>query len=839
VVVLRALLATWRDYDEKSAWYRTWFLPSVIADHVAAARSDVERELLTDLRAAMTERQWRALPENVARVAKDSAATIAKARTFQDSSLLAGVRRSMSGATPAPPPGATPAPPPEASVADAVLEWAREEHPEFRPTSEQAAVIGATHGHALVEARAGSGKTTTMIARAAHLIERRGVRPDEILMLAFNSAAAADLRRRAEEWLPAAAQPHIMTLDALAYRLVRPAERVLAEDADRRVEEIVRSLWHDPASQDEMRELVLSFVRADADGETGIRYWSLRGDALPTRAAQSIADALLRSGLGSDGRDFRFHRSSSVFELLDADGGSRLRIAITDPRRPFSADLRYDERTTAESGFEERLRRDLRAAGVPTAEMDDDRLWEAIRGSIGERLLRAITQIVMRARQRMWSGADLLREWRQRDGDESRRGAIELGARMLDLYAQALAEAHEEDFPGIVWRAAARVGEGFTDFSGGGRSGDVREITHIVIDEFQDFTPRFDALIQAVLGQAPRARVMAVGDDWQAINEFAGSSTEYFAEFTARFPGAIRLRMLGNQRSSADIVDVGNSIMAGRGRPAKAVAELTGRIRQFGMDGFEPTPEEERLGRPSTSAVLRLVKEHLGHGRTVAVLARTREVAERAVAGLARVVPPDAVARCDVGTIHSYKGREADAVILVGVAGWAFPHVHPTWQLGRVFGDSFASILTAERRLLYVGVSRPRRWLDVVTGREDDPSPLWESSSLLPAVRRTDWASVAPALGAPAVRRATVRVYNGMYDGRWLLSWDDFHESKNLLTADGGFRYEPSGGRAHWVARMDAAELKARDVLDHPWARFDGIRVEVEWPDRRRQVFTR
>ena len=64
--------------------------------------------------------------------------------------------------------------------------------------------------------------------------------------------------------------------------------------------------------------------------------------------------------------------------------------------------------------------------------MDDDRLWEAIRGSIGERLLRAITQIVMRARQRMWSGADLLREWRLRDGGESRRGGSELGARMIE-----------------------------------------------------------------------------------------------------------------------------------------------------------------------------------------------------------------------------------------------------------------------------------------------------------------------------------------------------------------------------------------------------------------------
>jgi hypothetical protein len=154
-----------------------------------------------------------------------------------------------------------------------------------------------------------------------------------------------------------------------------------------------------------------------------------------------------------------------------------------------------------------------------------------------------------------------------------------------------------------------------------------------------------------------------------------------------------------------------------------------------------------------------------------------------------------------------------------------------------VFGDTFASLLTAERRLLYVGASRPRRWLDVVTGRDDDPSPLWESAALLPAVRRTEWASVTPSVGGPAAQRATVRVYNGLYDGRWLLSWDDFHESKDLLTADSGFRYEPSGGRAHWVARMDAAELSGRGVLEHPRAQFDGIRVEVEWPDRRRQVF--
>lgn len=64
-------------------------------------------------------------------------------------------------------------------------------------TDEQ--VAAATHegGHLLIVAGAGTGKTTTLAARLAHLVEG-GVAPEEILLLTFSRRAAAELVARAE-----------------------------------------------------------------------------------------------------------------------------------------------------------------------------------------------------------------------------------------------------------------------------------------------------------------------------------------------------------------------------------------------------------------------------------------------------------------------------------------------------------------------------------------------------------------------------------------------------------------------------------------------------------------
>lgn len=67
-------------------------------------------------------------------------------------------------------------------------------------TAEQRAAAETTSRLAYVSAGPGSGKTTTLAARAAHLV-RSGVEPSEILILAFTRSAASEIRRRIDRAL--------------------------------------------------------------------------------------------------------------------------------------------------------------------------------------------------------------------------------------------------------------------------------------------------------------------------------------------------------------------------------------------------------------------------------------------------------------------------------------------------------------------------------------------------------------------------------------------------------------------------------------------------------------
>ena len=88
-------------------------------------------------------------------------------------------------------------------------------------TDEQLRVIRHDRGHSLVSAVAGSGKTTTMVARVRHLLES-GSAPNAILVLMFNRSAsrhfAASLHRELAG--TGLAPPQVRTFHALGLRLV-------------------------------------------------------------------------------------------------------------------------------------------------------------------------------------------------------------------------------------------------------------------------------------------------------------------------------------------------------------------------------------------------------------------------------------------------------------------------------------------------------------------------------------------------------------------------------------------------------------------------------------------
>lgn len=783
------------------------------------------------------------------------------------------------------------------AVADHVTSWCRRNltmpnGSAFIPDLEQAAAIGTVRRHALVGARAGSGKTTTMVARSVFLIKACKVDPETIMMLAFNVAAADEMRDRLEKLLPGTRVPHVMTFHALAHRIVHPAQNLLLDQSDsmralsRHVQDVVDDLIQSAATQGLVRDVMLAYFKRDwgriisrgdnlsatdqVDYRRHLQDESIKGDFVKSYGEKMIANILFSNGIAGDGRDEQSYYGyehgvrwngrdyKPDFSVYDQSGKRRIVIEyfgvrgdpdydeMAQDKREFWAGrdevfLEYVPRDVAQPGFEGRLLADLRAAGAPLRRLSDEEVWHRIKKRALDRFTDAATTIIGRARQRRWVGDDLRREWTTYGfEDEDLDRFIGLSAQLLDAYNASLASNGKEDFTGLMWRAVDEVLDGTTSFGRGGQvEGHLSNLRHLVIDEFQDFSLMFYELLQAILQSTPDCRVMAVGDDWQAINEFAGSTTHYFTAFEKYFANPARLALTTNRRSAPALVSLGNAVMSGRGAPARAGRTEVGVIREYKADAFDPSPiEAAAFGEydRQTPPLLRLIQNHRTMGRTVAVLTRRRRGIwnvkmngdEQSFADfgsygayLRQILDVEDPEELRFNSTHGFKGQEADAVILLDVTQRNYPLIHPTWTLFQVFGDTVQTLTEAERRLFYVGVSRAHVHLDVVTANRD-PSEFWGAARGSTRVIQGEWDSLSEVRLGSSDGRVEVRVYNS--------SVDDFDKSRDLLKRD-RFRYR-GGAATYWWRLIPEGEIDNNVLLEAPWAQQPGVRIEV-WRDAR------
>jgi superfamily I DNA/RNA helicase len=123
-----------------------------------------------------------------------------------------------------------------------------------RLTQDQRAAATAPSGPILCVAPAGSGKTTTLVARAAWLIDG-GTPPDAIRAISFNKRAAEELTER----LDAALEPLGVVVGSVAVRTFHALGREILRDA------------HVPVEPLADRDAILRRVRPDADAAERMR----------------------------------------------------------------------------------------------------------------------------------------------------------------------------------------------------------------------------------------------------------------------------------------------------------------------------------------------------------------------------------------------------------------------------------------------------------------------------------------------------------------------------------------------------------------------------------------
>jgi superfamily I DNA/RNA helicase len=243
-------------------------------------------------------------------------------------------------------------------------------------------------------------------------------------------------------------------------------------------------------------------------------------------------------------------------------------------------------------------------------------------------------------------------------------------------------------------------------------------LTHLLIDEFQDISPLIVQWLQAVhraIGKRGGSMsLMAIGDDWQSIYGWRGSSPELFIDFDRHFPSRGKggksavLLMETNYRSIEPVIHDAEKLLEDVVFKKQKTCRAH-RSMQPGDHGVRVTTGfDAATGLPELASLIRKQCQQLsqrpGSERTaVLVLARRNEPLARIRALLDSALPVKAM------TIHRAKGLQAEVAIILDdcMPIERHPLRNALYAHSGFFQNSYDQAMADEAlRLGYVAVTR-------------------------------------------------------------------------------------------------------------------------------------
>jgi DNA helicase-4 len=381
------------------------------------------------------------------------------------------------------------------------------------------------------------------------------------------------------------------------------------------------------------------------------------------------------------------------------------------------------------------------------AKLSEEEVWSSVKvrfidGGYKSRFVSNMTQFIGKA-MRDAVTPDSIRENAPKllANDSVGREFALVAADIYESYLSNLQKNNEIDQTGSLVEAVALLKRSKPFVRLDGVEVSLSELRSISVDEHQDFTNLFGAMLTS-LAKISGANVFTVGDDWQCINRFMGADPKLFDSFVSDWPNAVRLEMPTNYRSTASIVSLSNSLMgSSHATPAKASTTFEGSAAIYFCDDLEQRSVETGAVRDIRGRALRrlLIRElSMSDTGNIAILTRTNHLpwiampneetpnSEPLMKYIATILPglnPSLSSRIKVSTVHSYKGLESDTVIVLDVQHRSFPLIHSDIRFQSYFQTDPMELIEDERKLLYVAMTRPRNRLHLLS-RSDVPGPF-------------------------------------------------------------------------------------------------------------------
>jgi DNA helicase-4 len=605
----------------------------------------------------------------------------------------------------------------------------------------------------LVIAGAGTGKTSTIVGKAAYILKKGLAKPDELLLLSFGRDVKEEMNKRIESLK---VNLDVRTFHGLGLNIIanvegkKPSVSEISTDKlklDKKMEEFIKDNLHDEVFSKLLNDYILfhvnpyeSIFNFSGKGEyfdylKKQEVRSLKGDKVKSFEECEIANFLFSNGINYEyereyevptaSRKHRQYRPDFYLTdygiyiehlALDENGNTP---AFIDKAR-YLEELNWKRnqhkvnRTKLIETFScektngsllKNLEGKLRAYGVRFEKLPEERIFEEI-NKLGyvSRFAALLSTFLNLYKSSNLSIKDLKEKAKQTRTKARSQAFVDLFSYILASYTNLLVASGEVDFNDMILLSQRYVAANKYQ----------AKYRYILVDEFQDISQSRSMLLRALLDQNPDCKLFCVGDDWQSIYRFTGSDLSLMTEFQKYFGFSNPLVLDQTFRFNDKICDFTSKFIQKNPNQIRKTLLTNEKVDKqtvkLILTELEPDSIERVLGDINSRS---LKKE------SVFIIGRYNYQQPENLNELRRKFPRISVKFI---TAHSSKGTEADYVILVGVKSgvYGFPCQivdDPLLDLVLAKADNFPN--AEERRLFYVAVTRARKEVYLLADRNN------------------------------------------------------------------------------------------------------------------------
>ena len=295
-----------------------------------------------------------------------------------------------------------------------------------------------------------------------------------------------------------------------------------------------------------------------------------------------------------------------------------------------------------------------------------------------------------------------------KEKDETIKAQLEFIKEVYDYYEKKIHKEYKIDFADMInyaYRYAAKLKEKKVGYD------------YIIIDEYQDISRQRYNFARRI-SDLFNAKIVAVGDDWQAIYGFSGSDVDLFTKFYDLMGYAEIIKIQNTYRNSQELLDVTSDFVSKDqsvfNKVLKSKKHLNKPIEIYYYDLTKDNSKYKAL----VSIIEKLYKENKDY--KILLLGRfSKEREELFDSKLFLPGPRDKIickkvlnSNIDFLTVHKSKGLGYDQVILLNAINdtFGFPSQVVDEPVLKVLDIPHEDIIEypEERRLFYVALTRTK-----------------------------------------------------------------------------------------------------------------------------------